>query len=97
MNLDRRHLDESQRSMVAAKVDGLKWGDVKSQKSRETNLSLDQLAAKFSVSPMSIKTARAVRLKGSEELIEAVEQGTINRQICAFKIKRQICPLKKSR
>ncbi len=64
-NLHRRHLNESQRAMIAAKLANFKHGG-KRRGSQEINWSLEpvtqeQAAELLHVSPMTVKHARSVR------------------------------------
>lgn len=77
LNVKRRHLDESQRSMVAAAVETLKPG----RPGKDANLhdiSRDQAAAMLNVSTRSVASAKAVREKGVPELVAAVESGKVS-------------------
>jgi ParB-like chromosome segregation protein Spo0J len=75
-NVYRRHLDESQRAMVAAKLATMKHGgDRKSD--QEPNLSLEKASSMLSVSKGSTKNAKKVIAEGSEKLQQAVEQGSL--------------------
>lgn len=78
-NLHRRHLTESQRAMVASKLAKLKVGDVKSQASGGSidPPSIEKAAEQLKVGTASVKRAKAVHEHGSQELIQAVEQGEI--------------------
>ena len=81
-NLHRRHLSESQRAMVAGKLANLKRTDTLIQ-NRGANLpngSVTNTAAAelLNVSERSVKTARKVRDKADESLIEAVESGAVS-------------------
>ena len=76
LNLRRRHLNESQRAWVAAKIATVTHGgDRKSDQA--ANLPLDQAAAAtmLNVSPRSVRSATAVRDHGAPELQHAVEHG----------------------
>src|SRR5678815_3456916 len=75
MNLHRRHLNESQRAMVAANWETLKHG----QHPRGANLpvSRDEAATLLNVSRRSVTSAAAVRAHGTKGLVKAVEQGAI--------------------
>jgi len=81
LNLHRRHLDESQRAMVAAKLaNTTHGGDRKSD--QRANLPFDlitksEAATMLNVSTRTVKSAKAVMEHGLPELIEAVEQGEI--------------------
>jgi hypothetical protein len=74
-NLHRRHLDESQRAMVADKLATLGLGS--NQHAQICAPSQDQAAAMMRVSRRSIQHARKVRQRGIPELIAAVERGEI--------------------
>lgn len=75
-NLHRRHLTESQRAMVAAKLATMRHGgDRKSGAFDQTaNLRLDQAADMLDVSERSVESARRVIRDGAEELQAAVER-----------------------
>lgn len=79
-NINRRHLTESQRAMVAARIATLRHGgDRKSDQG--ANLHLETIAAaaeKFDVSPRSVKSARKVIEEGSKPLQRAVESGEVS-------------------
>jgi len=81
MNLRRRHLTDSQRSMIAGKLANLKQGgDRKSQKIKsaiEPLNTIDQAATMLNVGKASVKRAKQVLDQGSKEIIEAVEQGEL--------------------
>lgn len=81
MNLHRRHLTESQRAMVAAKLAKLKVGDVKTQRESSgvsiDTPSLDQAAEMLSVGRASVARAKQVLEYGSNAIIEAVEKGEL--------------------
>lgn len=87
LNLHRRHLTESQRSMVAAKIANLEHGD--NQHSGDANLHLlgepevvpvttAQAAGMLNVSERSVAAARKVRDEGTPELVKAVESGNVS-------------------
>lgn len=75
-NLHRRHLTESQRAMVAAKLANMpRGGDRKSDAyDHSANLRNDQTAEMLNVSTRSVETAKRVLRDGAEELQAAVEQ-----------------------
>ena len=81
MNLHRRHLTESQRAMVAAKLAKLKVGNVKAQRDDSgvsiDTPSIDRAAEMLSVGRASVARAKQVLEHGSKEIIEAVEQGQL--------------------
>jgi ParB-like chromosome segregation protein Spo0J len=75
-NLYRRHLNESQRAMVAGKLATMKHGgDRKSD--QEPNLSLEKASSMLSVSKGSTKNAKKVIADGAVEVQQAVEQGSL--------------------
>jgi ParB-like chromosome segregation protein Spo0J len=76
MNLRRRHLDESQRAMVAAKVANLGEGRPK-KTSRIQPVSQASAAALLRVGVSSVKAAKQVRTKGAPEVVKAVEEGRL--------------------
>jgi N6-adenosine-specific RNA methylase IME4 len=86
LNLKRRHLNESQRAMVAAKLANLgRGGDRKTDQT--ANLPFDPVvpaitntdaAGLLNVSEKSVRTARVVRDRGEPELAQAVERGKIS-------------------
>jgi N6-adenosine-specific RNA methylase IME4/ParB-like chromosome segregation protein Spo0J len=76
LNLRRRHLNESQRAMVAAKLANLQRGRPKENAPIGAfNLSQNDVADRLNVSRRSVQRAAVVREKGTEELRRAVEQG----------------------
>jgi len=79
-NLARRHLSESQRAMVAAKIAKLpRGGDRKSDAFDQTaNLRTDRVAETLNVSPRSVETARQVQRDAVPELAAAVETGQVS-------------------
>lgn len=75
MNLHRRHLDESQRAMVAAKVANLKNGQRASQICEA--VTQQQAANMVNVSKRSVESAVKVHNHGAPELVSAVERGEV--------------------
>jgi N6-adenosine-specific RNA methylase IME4 len=85
-NMTRRHMDESQRSMVAARIANLKQGD--NRFTIETPIggsTITQAAAasKMSVGERSVQRARKVIDKGTPELADAVDAGKIAVSVAA--------------
>ncbi len=75
-NLKRRHMDESQRGMVAHRLESMKIGRP------ENNVNLHRLsrsdaAEKLNVSQSTVAHAAKVDKKGTPALVEAVEQGNV--------------------
>lgn len=80
LNLSRRHLSESQRGMVAAKLANMDQGE-RTDLEPSANLqkvSQADAATLLNVSTRTVATAKAVQDEGSEELIAAVESGTVS-------------------
>lgn len=77
LNLHRRHLDESQRGMVANKVATLKHGQ-RSDSSIELSATQEDAAEQLNVSVSSVKRARKVTEKAAPEIVEAVERGEVS-------------------
>jgi N6-adenosine-specific RNA methylase IME4/ParB-like chromosome segregation protein Spo0J len=78
-NLTRRHLDASQRAMVAKRLETAKHGgDRKSDQSANLHLDRSSAAEMLNVSPRSIATAATVIEQGAPELIAAVDSGAVS-------------------
>jgi N6-adenosine-specific RNA methylase IME4 len=77
LNLRRRHLDESQRAMVAAKLATLKDGQRQVGKFADVPTQ-GEAAVLLNVSERTIRHAREVRDYGAPELVHAVERGEIS-------------------
>jgi hypothetical protein len=76
LNLVRRHLDTGQRAMIAAELTTMPHGGDRSGKSKGQNcpLTTEVAATQLNVSPMTVKTAKAVK-KADPALAEEVKQG----------------------
>ncbi len=74
-NLHRRHLDESQRAMVAARVANLKEGRPAKETPSIEGVSADKAAAMLNVGRATVERARAVVDRGVPELAAAVDSG----------------------
>jgi ParB-like chromosome segregation protein Spo0J len=78
-NLKRRHLSESQRSMVSGKLANLPAHRPAGKSANlRPSLTTKDAAAMLNVSPRSVETARAVIAKGTPELIKRVEKGEVS-------------------
>jgi hypothetical protein len=77
LNLRRRHLDKSQRAMVAAKLATMGRGRP-SKNSPIGKISQEQAAELLNVGKRSVERAREVQEHGAPELVRAVEQGAVS-------------------
>ena len=75
LNLHRRHLNESQRAMVCARLANLERGD--NQHTEISGTSQQKVSELVKVSPDSISFAKKVQSKGVPELQTAVESGNV--------------------
>lgn len=76
-NLSRRHLTESQRAMVAAKLAKMPEGRPKKTAQIQA-VSQSDAAERLSVSRASVQAAKQVQDKGAPELVKAVEAGKVS-------------------
>jgi hypothetical protein len=76
-NLARRHLNESQRAMVAAKLSNLPAHRPGKGSAPIGGLSQPKAAKAMGVSPRSVQRAKVVLKQGEPELAAAVEAGHI--------------------
>jgi hypothetical protein len=78
VNLKRRHLDESQRAMVAHRLEGYTHGG--DRKNQDANLHLDrkQAAEMLNVGVRSIATAAKIKREAPEPIVEAAKAGTVS-------------------
>jgi single-stranded DNA-binding protein len=74
LNLKRRHLSESQRAMVAAKLATLKLGD----NQHSEGPSIEGSSKLLNVGHASVERAKVVQREGVPELVAAVEQGKVS-------------------
>jgi ParB-like chromosome segregation protein Spo0J len=75
-NLARRHLTESQRGMVAARL--AKLPAHRPAEDNSANLRTSDAAEMLNVSPRTVETARKVVNDGAPELVAAVESGSVS-------------------
>jgi hypothetical protein len=78
-NLQRRHLSQGQRAMIAAKIESFRHGGDRRSSARDANLQLDRdtAAKRLNVSTRSVANAAVVRDHGVSELQSAVLQGEV--------------------
>jgi len=80
LNLHRRHLDESQRAMVAARLANSRQGERTDLSEPSANLrkvSQVEAAELVKVSPRSVTSAKKVLESGDSELVAAVDRGEV--------------------
>lgn len=81
MNVNRRHLDDSQRAMAAGKIANLGVGsnqhEAKGSPIGEGSVSQAEAAALLSVGKRSVERAVELLSSGVPELVEAVERGEV--------------------
>jgi len=87
LNLSRRHLDDSQRGMISARIANLKLGDNQfmggGRNLPPTAVSNAEAAKRMNVSDFTVKKAKKVLKQGTQELVEAVEAGEIAVSVAA--------------
>lgn len=76
LNVQRRHLDESQRAMISARLESCQWGGDRS-KTPIGVLNREEARALLSVGRGSVDRAAKVLDEGTPELIAAVDAGEI--------------------
>jgi MT-A70 len=85
LNLKRRHLDEGQRAMVAAKIANIPFGGNQYEGSPIGEpISQRQAANLLNVGKRSVERAREVIDRGVPELVAAVEQGRLSVSVAAL-------------
>ena len=84
-NLHRRHLNESQRAMVAARIANLEHGqradlaqEQERQICRSSPMTQAQAATLVSVGERSVRTAKKVQEQGTPELVAMVDAGKVS-------------------
>lgn len=87
-NLKRRHLDESQRAMIAAKIANLPHGGDRSKSSND-DLNREQAAKLMNVGTASVDRAKSVINYGDDALIEEVERGEKSVSAAAAEVRRR--------
>jgi len=76
-NLHRRHLTESQRAMVAAKIVDWERG-VNQHTSGSANLQTREAARRLSISERAVAAAKRIHERGSQELVQAIQDGRVS-------------------
>lgn len=76
-NLHRRHLSESQRAMVAARL--VDWDiGVNQSTAGAANLPTRKAAERLSISERAVRAARRIHERGADELVEAIRDGRVS-------------------
>jgi len=85
LNLSRRHLDESQRAMIGARIANMKHGQKKSDGRNLPSEAISNLdaAKRMNVSDFTVKKAKKVLKEGTPELQDAVNNGQITVSVAA--------------
>jgi ParB-like chromosome segregation protein Spo0J len=89
LNLHRRHLDESQRAMIAAQISNIPQGVRSDRAAKVINLDIrdavcvdpvtvEEAAKMMGVGRESVQMARVIRRDGDESLVDAVTEGKIS-------------------
>ena len=76
-NLNRRHLNESQRAMIAARLAVLPSHRPDKESRPIGLLSQPDAAKRFNVSSRNVKRARVLLEQAAPELVKAVDQGRV--------------------
>jgi ParB-like chromosome segregation protein Spo0J len=77
LNVHRRHLDESQRAMVAARLATMRQGERTDLPSIEGRLSQEDAAQLLHVGVPTVERANKIQREGALEVIQAVDAGEI--------------------
>lgn len=78
LNLQRRHLTEAERSMLAAKLSKMPRGRPSGENPPIGGITTAEAAAMMNTSVRGVERARAVQDSGADELIAAVDAGKVS-------------------
>jgi N6-adenosine-specific RNA methylase IME4/ParB-like chromosome segregation protein Spo0J len=98
LNLTRRHLTESQRALVSAKLADMKSGTrTDTPKTNSSEVSIQDASKLLNVGTSITKQAKVVLREAPQEDIEAIERGelTVNKAIGNLKKKARLADLQK--
>lgn len=76
-NLHRRHLNESQRALIAAKIVDWERG-INQTTAGAANLQTRRAAEKLSISERAVESAKRIHERGAPDLIEAIRAGRVS-------------------
>jgi hypothetical protein len=92
LNMVRRHLDGSQRAMIAAKIETLKHGGNRQDANLHLAVSRDEAARMLNVSPRSVASAAQVLESGDPDMIASVEHGDLAVSAAANAVREALSP-----
>lgn len=93
-NLHRRHLNETQRATIAAKLSNVSPGDVSRHKHKTgVQITLAQAAELMNVSRGTVAEAKTVLTRGTADEIASIENGTAAATTIARRIRRLTSPV----
>lgn len=98
MNLHRRHLNESQRAMIAAKLANIKNGAVgRLHEKSGTQISIPEAAKLLNVSKGLVDEAKVVLAKGTPDEVTAVECGEVAASTLGRQIRKSQSPTERKK
>jgi ParB-like chromosome segregation protein Spo0J len=99
MNLHRRHLNESQRALIAAKITNMKRGDSLSQRRDDgipsSTTSAAQAGEMLKVHRTTVNAAKKILCEGTPEEISQIERGEASVYRIAKAIRQGLSPAKR--
>lgn len=96
MNLHRRHLNEAQRGMIAARLANIRHGEVGGTHKRlETQIPISTAAKMLNVGKSTVDSARVVLHRGTVEEIAAADAGEVGIDTVARAIRKGAAPEKR--
>lgn len=97
-NLHRRHLDASQRAMIAARLANVEVGQVgRGRPALDVGITTSNAAELLNIHRSTVADARKVLREGTEEEIEAVDSGNASVGTVADQIREKISPTKREK
>lgn len=95
-NLHRRHLNASQRALIAAKLADAKQGEIGGGHKAEHRIRLSDAAALLNVGKTTVTEAKKILSEGTPEQIKSIESGTASADKIASQIRADM-PAEKRR